>query len=106
MVLELNNGKNFDDVIFGEEYENKFLYEIKNYIVRNVFQVVVYLYNQVLVIIYRDIKFENILVLDDLKRICLWDFGISICKFKNNEYNYGNNVRWYKIVWNIDLLGI
>lgn len=37
MVLELNNGKNFDDVIFGEEYENKFLYEIKYYIVRNVF---------------------------------------------------------------------
>lgn len=64
--------------------ENKFLYEIKYYyIVRNVFQVVVYLYNQVLVIIYKDIKFENILVLDDLKRICLYDFGIS--QFKNNE---------------------
>lgn len=83
MVLELNNGKNFDDVIFGEEYENKFLYDIKYYIVRNVFQVVVYLYNQVLVIIYRDIKFENILKLDDLKRICLCDFVISKFKIMN-----------------------
>lgn len=105
MVSELNNGKNLDDVIFGEEYENKLSYETKNYIARNVLQVVAYLHNQVPAIIHRDIKPENILVSDDLKRIRLWDLGISTCKFKNNEYNYGNNVRWYKTAWNTDLPG-
>uniref|UniRef100_A0A8W8I520 Protein kinase domain-containing protein n=1 Tax=Magallana gigas TaxID=29159 RepID=A0A8W8I520_MAGGI len=39
--------------------------------------VVAYLHNQVPAIIHRDIKPENILVSDDLKRIRLWDFGIS-----------------------------
>lgn len=80
MVSELNNGKNLDDVIFGEEYENTLSYDTKHYIARNVLQAVAYLHNQVPAIIHRDIKPENILVSDDLKRIRLCDLGIS--KFK------------------------
>ncbi|XP_052713079.1 uncharacterized protein LOC128187043, partial [Crassostrea angulata] len=80
MVSELNNGKNLDDVIFGEEYENKLSYDTKHYIARNVLQAVAYLHNQVPAIILRDIKPENILKSDDLKRIRLCDLAIS--KFK------------------------
>lgn len=80
MVSELKNGKNLDDVIFGEEYENTLSYDTKHYIARNVLQAVAYLHNQVPAIIHRDIKPENILVSDDLKRIRLCDLGIS--KFK------------------------
>lgn len=58
--------------------ENNLSYETKHYyIARNVLQVVAYLHNQVPAIIHKDIKPENILVSDDLKRIRLYDLGIS-----------------------------
>lgn len=80
MISELNDGTNFDDVIFNEEHEEEISNEKKKDIARNVIQVVAYMHNQTPVIIHRDIKPENILVSSDLKRIRLCDLGIS--KFK------------------------
>ncbi|KAK3086775.1 hypothetical protein FSP39_023122 [Pinctada imbricata] len=84
MILELNDGKNLEEVIF-DDHEGIIPLDIKMEITRSVIKAVAYLHNQSPPIIHMDIKPENVLVSRELKRIRLCNLGISKLKTMNSS---------------------